>query len=356
MRGQASAAGYLAWIWAGLVCTLLVVAGAVQFMQHFAPQHLPAPAISNRLDLDEKLLFLRRHPDRRPTVLGVGSSITMRSLDGAPFSGGPSSTGFLNVGIGGAQIHQTRETGKFYLDLFPEIAVVVQLVVPPDFEDCSTQPRVLFDPTDARAFVRGEMSSVRAYLKYFNPEELIPEALHIAADRERSSGGDVGQRLQMDEFGSMPMEMTPREARRRHETLYSETRPLDPNCFRELREWSREVRERGARHVVVVPPFSPIFLRTIPGAPEYIETFVQMLSTTLRNEPADLIDERSIAFGDEAFADAYHLLWPAARVFSRHVAADLEQQARAMPKAPTTPESRVVGRLLKLGTATSLVY
>jgi hypothetical protein len=302
---------------------LLVFVGSVQLLERYAPEHLPPPAISNRLNLDEKLTFLRQRLDQQPTILAVGSSITMRSLDGAPFLAVPMQESFLNLGIGGAQVHQTRWTGNFYLDLFPTVHTVIQLVVPPDFKDCSATPRVLFNPADAQAYVRGDMSSVRAYLKYFNPHQLIGEALHIAVDRQRATGGDGN--LYMDEFGSMPMDMTPGEAKRRHKQLYGELEPLDHSCFRELQQWSKEVGQRGARLVVVIPPFSPIFLRGIAGAPEYIDAFAQRVSDALSGGPAKLVDERSIGLGDEAFADAYHLLWPSARVFSRHVSSAVKQ-------------------------------
>ena len=326
--GSGSARAYVAAFMGGLIAMVTAVVASVVLLDRFAPEHLPPPAISNRSDLDEKLLFLRRHRDWEPSTLGVGSSITMRSLYGAPLSEGLEPRDrFLNVGFGGARIHQVRAVGRFYLDLFPTVRTVVQLVVPPDFEDCTTAPSQLFDPADAGAYVRGDMSSVKAYLKYFNPHELIPQAFGIAAARRNTSGGAVGDRLYTDPFGSMPMTMSAPEARDRHELLYTETRVLDPACFRELRAWSREVEARGARLVIVVPPFSPIFLSEVAGAPEYIESFVQKLALALKDTPAALIDERSIAFGDEAYADAYHLLWPAARVFSRHVSDDVKQLA-----------------------------
>jgi hypothetical protein len=333
MRGGSSSKAYVAAFLGGVVAMVVAVVASLEFLQAFAPDHLPPPAISNRIDLDEKLLFIRRHRDWEPTTLGIGSSITMRSLDGAPFSEGlPQRNRFINVAFGGAQLHQVQTTGLFYLDLFPTVRTVIQLVVPPDFQDCTTVPSELFDPADARAFALGKMSPVQAYLKYFNPHELIPQAFQIAAARRNTSGGAVGGRLYTDPFGSMPMTMSPREARRRHDVLYTETPALDPACFRALIDWSRQVQLRGVRLVIVVPPFSPIFLRQIDGAPEYIDAFVQKLRSALRNTPAALIDERPIAFGDEAYADAYHLLWPAARVFSRHVSDDLKQFAAGSSK------------------------
>ena len=308
-------------------------AGGIELLDNLAPEHLPAPALSNRATLDEKLLFLRRHPTAQPTVLGVGSSITMRSLYGAPFSeANAPERSFLNAGFEGAQTHQTREIGRFFMDLFPRVHTVVQLVVPPDFEDCTTRPATLFDVDDARAYVRGELSLGMAYLKYFNPHQLIPDAFTIAARRQSSTGASRKGRFYMDQYASMPMEMSVPELRKRHERLYAETGPLDEACFRELREWSYEVNQRGARLFVVVPPFSPVFLRNVANASKYTETFVHGLRETLIDSPAVLIDARSTGFSDEAFADAYHLLWPAARVFSSYVA----DHVRQLSGGPTT--------------------
>jgi hypothetical protein len=323
-RASHSLSTYLIAFGCGLLSTLLVVASGPELLERLAPEHLPPPAISNRIDLDEKLLFLRRHPDWKPLILGVGSSITARSLDGEPFSVGLSEENrFLNVGIGGAQIHQTRQAGLFFLHLFPEVRTVVQLVVPPDFTNCSTPAGALFDAKDAAAFVHGEMSSVRAYLKYFNPQELIPQALHMAEDREPSFGPDG--KLYQDQFGTMPLQMSPAQARDRHERLYKTPNSLDPNCFAELRKWSAELGRLGVRHVVVLPPISPLFLHSVSGAPQFIDAFAQHVAESLKGGAATLVDERSLPLGEGGFADAYHLLWPAAQVFSRYVSEDIQQ-------------------------------
>ena len=111
--GSGSVRAYVAAFLGGLVVMVTAVVGSIVLLDRFAPEHLLAPSISNRGDLDEKLLFLRRHSDWEPSTLGVGSSITMRSLDGAPFSEGLEPRDrFLNVGVGGARIHQVRAVGR----------------------------------------------------------------------------------------------------------------------------------------------------------------------------------------------------------------------------------------------------
>ncbi|MDF2764905.1 MAG: hypothetical protein K0S81_1899 [Rhodospirillales bacterium] len=317
---------YAAALLGGVLATVVATVGLIELLDRYAPQHLPAPAISNRIDLDEKLRFLRRHPDLQPTTIAVGSSSAMRSLYGAPFSGElHGRERFLNVAFSGAQMHEVRYASNFYLDLFPGVRKVLQLAVPPDFEDCTTVPRAVFERADARAYVRGEASLAKTYLKYFNPHELVPEAFEIAAARENLSGS-FERRLYTDPFGTMPMDMSAEEARQRHAVLYTKIRPLDPACFRELRAWSGDVDARGARLVVVVPPTSPIFLREVAGAKGYIDQFVRELSEALRGTSAIFIDERSMALGEGAFGDAYHLLWPAARVFSKQLSEDLERR------------------------------
>lgn len=317
---------YAAALLGGVLATVIATVGLIELLDRYAPQHLPAPAISNRIDLDEKLRFLRRHPDLQPTMLAVGSSSAMRSLYGAPFSGElDGRERFLNVAFSGAQMHEVRYASNFYLDLFPGVRKVLQLAVPPDFEDCTTVPTAVFDRADARAYIHGKASLARTYLKYFNPHELVPEAFQIAAARENLSGS-FERRLYTDPFGTMPMDMSAEEARQRHAVLYTKIRPLDPACFRELRTWSGEIEARDARLVVVVPPTSPMFLREVAGSKEYMDAFARALAEALSGTSAIFIDERSLALGEEAFGDAYHLLWPAARVFSKHLSEDLERR------------------------------
>ena len=143
-------------------------------------------------------------------------------------------------------MNQIRYVSGFYLDLFRKIDVLLQLAVPPDFTDCTHTEGVFFDREDGRDFASGRMSMAGAYLKYFNPHELIPAAMHIAADR-KNWAEDTRLRLYMDAFGSMPMQVPADTVQRRHEELYSSVSLLDSRCFEELRAWSRETAEKGIR-------------------------------------------------------------------------------------------------------------
>jgi hypothetical protein len=330
------ARAYLLTFALGAISTVLLCIGAVAALSRFAPEHLPPPPISNHISFDEKLLLLRHQPDLRPSILGAGSSITLRTLDGSAFQPEGARPVFFNAGLAGGQIHQIRFATSFFLELFPTVETIVQMVVPPDFADCTSEGPSFFNPRDARAFARGRMSPARAYLKYFNPQELILEALTMAAKRR---GWDEGaaERLYMDAFGTMPMQVSAREARQRHRDLYNHLDPIDPSCLLELKRWSRDLAARGKRLYIVIPPTSPIHLQQVPGATRSVEEFVAALHAALEGESAILVDMRDEPLGSEGFADAYHMQWTAARQFSRKLA-DLVRQNRAQSAAALAAE------------------
>jgi hypothetical protein len=312
----------------GLASPILVCVGAVEALERIAPEHLPPPAISNQISFDEKLLFLRRHPEIQPRILGTGSSSALRTLDGSAFQE-PGSAGlsFLNAGLAGGQIHHIRYAGDFFLDVFREVRTVVHVAVPPDFADCSSTDPEFFNAADARSFVLRRMSSTAAYLKYFNPQEIVPEALHIAAERRNWSEG-AGSRMYMDAYGTMPMQISEQAARLRHRELYNHTDRMDPRCLEELKRWSRDVAAHGGQLYVVVPPISPLFFESVPGARAYVEEFTAILRDGLHGEPAKLLDARDLPIPPGGFADAYHLQWSAAQLFSRAVAESIDSGVR----------------------------
>ena len=61
---------------AGAVAVFGGLATAYGALKTVWPESLPAPAISRLVQIDEKLRFLRRHPEIDPKILAVGSSIT----------------------------------------------------------------------------------------------------------------------------------------------------------------------------------------------------------------------------------------------------------------------------------------
>jgi hypothetical protein len=69
---------------AGAVACLGVIAGAIAYLSHV--KRMPAPAMTLVQHLDEKLRYLRDHPEFTPELVAVGSSIAWRQLDGSPLA------------------------------------------------------------------------------------------------------------------------------------------------------------------------------------------------------------------------------------------------------------------------------
>lgn len=322
----------------GIAAPVLAYIGLILLLERFAPEHLPPPAIANRIDLDDKLRLLRESGDVAPVVLALGSSSAGRSIDGTPFQGEEQqSLRFFNASVGGAQINQLRFLSGFYLNNLPEVRAVVTMLVPADFVSCSV-PDALFDRRDAAAYAFARKPSLRFYLEYFNLFEFLPQLRTIAT--ERSNWGAIGdeRRLYTDRFGSRPMEIPAAKARARL-ALY-EVEPLDPKCFDEVRAWSRELRAAGVAFFVVLPPISPLWLRATPGAVDFVERFRGDLRAALQGEGAEIIDgERVCECGPDDFLDAYHLQWSAAQGFSRRLAAKIQPQVALAPRSEPAPDT-----------------
>jgi hypothetical protein len=318
---------YLLAFAAGVLSTLGGYAATILLLEQLAPQYLPPPQITNQLHLDEKLRFLRENPHFEPVMLGFGSSGVLRSVDFAPFqrpSGPPFR--FLNLGIPGASIKDTRANSRFFLSKFAGTGAVLTMLVPPDFESCS-EPAKPFDHEDAWAFATGRVSSLWFYLKYFSIFDFAVDMTRIAEERKMTARGE--RRLYYDPFGSGPVEMEPGKTWNTYTP-----RSLDPACFAELSAWSRELQAAGIALYVVIFPVSPEWIEGTPGARDYVASFERRIRSALREPGVRIIEGRALFDGaPDSHVDAYHLQWSAARRFSQKLSAAIAPElAVAFPQ------------------------
>jgi hypothetical protein len=303
---RTSTGRYVAALVAGALGTVFVYVAAILLLKGVAPQHLPAPAISNQTHFDEKLRFLRDHPHFRPVMLGIGSSVVLRSIDFAQFQGSDRPPfRFLNLGIPGASMKETRVNGRFFTSKFPGAKAVLTILVPPDFESCSN-PTKPYDSEDAWAFATGRVPSVWFYLKYFSILDFIIEMTHVSADRKMTAPGEW-PRLYYDRFGASPVE--------KDQGIWDTypLLPLDPACFVELSAWKHELQAAGITLFVVLFPMSPEWAEHTPGARDYISSFERRVRSELHGPGVRVIDGRDFFEGAGSHVDAYHLRWSAAR-------------------------------------------
>ena len=325
---------YLAAFAAGALGAVFVYVVAILLLEEVAPQHLPAPPISNQRHFDEKLRFLRDNPHFRPVMLGMGSSVVLRSIDFAQFQGSDRPPfRFLNLSVPGASMKETRVNSRFFLSKFPSARAVLTMLVPPDFESCSS-PVKPYDPEDAWAFVTRRVPSVWFYLKYFSIVDFVVELTRVSEDRKMPARGEW-PRLYYDRFGGSPVE--------RDHGNWNNYRPLflDPACFAELSAWKHDLQAAGITLYVVLFPMSPEWAERMPGARDYIRSFERRVRSELQGSGVQVIEGRDLFDGAPgSHVDAYHLQRSAARRFSQRLGAvitpDLDTQR---PHHPTQRRS-----------------
>lgn len=287
----------------------------------FAPERMPAPAISTLVHLDEKLRFIRAHATLDPTILAVGSSVTWRQLDGQPLERLAGAGGFLNGGTAMLQTHQTQALTRFYLDNFPRVKVLLVMVSLPDFSDCTTAPRRMLVTEDAARYAFDHWPAAYFYFRYVSPQRYLRMAM-TRAGRQTPLTGD----LYLDDYGSGPLQV-PEEQKRG--LRYDEIRG-DPACVPPLERLVSDTLARGVQVSLVFPPIHPEYRARYPEVTAWLSEVAERLKSTARVygnrvTVVDLIDDP--AYQPRDFFDAFHLQWPAVKVLSQQVAAAIDTLA-----------------------------
>lgn len=330
----------------GLLGSLAAVYAMLAFL---LPASFPAPPLTRLAALDEKLRFLREHPEIDPRILAVGSSITWRQLAGNSFdraAGGRRH--FLNGATVSLQIHQTGDLLDFYLDNYPRVRTVLIMAGLPDFTNCSTEPRAVFDHAAARAYVFQRWPAAWFYLRYFSPQRFARTAMTLA-ERQTPLTGD----LYLDAYGSGPLQV-PDESKR---GLRYQAMEPDPACVTALVELSEALNNRGVNLVLVFPPLHPEYRRAYPGVVSATCRIARDVEMATRRHKTDLLVlPQDVGFADEDFFDAFHLQYAAAQRLSAQVARRIEQSFASAGKARPAGETQLrhLGRSCAVNEARSL--
>ena len=301
----------------------------------FFPEPFPAPPISRFAALDEKLRFHREHPDFQPTLISVGSSVAWRQIAGdiyAEYAGGK--TRFLDASIVHLKIHQTRAMLDFYLDHFQQVDHIVMITSLPDYENCTTEPRELFNASEAAAYAFGQWPAAYFYLRYFAPRRFVQTAL----SREAKTQPFLGD-MYIDDWGSGPLQV-PDSMKR---GLRYGTIEVDKACVQELGRLIGDVAERGKHLTIVFPPIHPEYRKQYPQSIKTLSQIIQHAREVGARHGARIIDlHADDAYGDKDYFDALHLQYPAVRRLSAQVVERLGQRSVAGKFAVRHPQD---GRL-----------
>lgn len=311
--------GYLAGLAGGLLASAVLFAGALLALERTG--HLPPPAFSNSLCVDEKLSFLRDHRPSRPDLLVIGSSVAWRHVDGAALAAGEGGARPLNGAFCGLHANQSVYVADWLLDREPAVRQVVMIVDPQDFAGCSRQREAVFDRADADAYVYGQASPWPSYLRYFAPLSLARNALKVKAQREAVLEMDP---LVFTRFGDGPL--TTEKSRG---LFYGPPEPLDEACFAALGRLAGRLAAEGRSLTVVSTPLHPAWKAEMDPDGALLADFDRRLEAALGDPPTHAYWDADDEWRPEPalFVDAIHLRWRAVQDFSVALAARLERGA-----------------------------
>jgi hypothetical protein len=313
-------------------CVLTLAALAAGFGLLAWTGRLAAPPISKIEHLDEKLRFLRNHPEIDPSLVVVGSSMAWRQFDGAPFAARLGPGHVLNGATAFLKVHQTRFLTKFYMDHFPRLKTVLLMIGPPDFQNCSTIPAELFDPVDASGYVFEQDSPASFYMRYFSALHYLRRARNYQ-ERETPLIGD----LFMDGYGSGPLQRPPEMMKGlRYGRLH-----FDGACIDNLLAMLPEIAARGIQPILVFSPVNPEFRQRYPDTMRQLRSVIARVRKET-DPKVEILDTSEGEFRAMDFFDAVHLQWPAVQLYSTQLAKlVLPQSAKAsvLPpgQVPPTP-------------------
>ena len=269
---------------------------------------LPAPPITATYCIDEKFKFLAEQQElEQADLLAVGSSVTWRNLDMAPFAAKGLAERPINAAPCYLHMDQIVFLTRFLLDRLTQVETVISVVAPRDFANCNEAEREFFSPDRAAPYVFDGASPLYLYIMNFRPIPFIRDAWNIA--EKRASPKAFGP-LFMDAYGSGPIEGT---------SAWSAAPHFDDRCFAALAEFEQMLAERDVQLVLVSFPSSPDWRSQHDPQGEVTQSFEARLRDSLRDDSL-FTPSGAFTFDRSIYFDYVHLQWQGAQAFSSTIA------------------------------------
>ncbi len=306
---------YLMSIFVGLVGALVLFCASLFGLERTG--HLPPPAFSNNLCVDEKLNFLRDNPIASPNLLVIGSSVAWRHVDGAVLSAAAPGVRPMNGAFCGLFANQSAYVGNWLLDRHPSIRSVVMIADPQDFAGCWRVPDAVFNRAHVDAYVYDLASPWGYYMRYFAPKSLARNALTVKAQRAGEIEWDP---LVFNRFGDGPL-----VTGNTRELMYGRPDPLDDQCFAALRGLGERLAKEGRPLTVVSTPLNPEWKEKYDPDGRFLAEFDQRIEHSLNQSGGSYWNaDKDWTTPPEAFVDAVHMRWSAAQQFTAALAEQLQ--------------------------------
>jgi hypothetical protein len=264
--------------------------------------YLPPPPFVNSLCADEKLEALRERPPQQPTYLIVGSSVAEYNVDSAKIISGNSEARPLNEGFCAAQAHQVAFITRYMIERFPSVHVVIAVLEPHDFRNCSAETEQLFPPQAADDYILHRRWLYGFYLRYFD--------LHSLQQNLRKRLAERAPEERTDQWGDV-------QAHEQRSLYYGKFEGYEEACFTALRDMADRLQTGGRQLLVVSSPLNPQWSERYDEDGAVRAAFSGGIRSALAGTDATFWDaEHAFPMNGSQFGDAVHLLWPAAQSFT----------------------------------------
>lgn len=277
---------------------------------------LPPPQLTNNLCDDLKLQFLRTHRFEPPSVLAVGSSVTLMNFNADAVRQATDGRAMTyNAAFCGLKINQTAYAAKYFVNRVPSVRDVLTIVAPEDLTECWLNNPHIFTPAAVDDYVYRHRWAFPLYVAYFDPIVLAKNVMILHEAQE--GRGEWVDLLGMDRYGDVPI----LEKAAAPTLVYSALPPLDPACFAALHDLARDIMAGGRRLVVVTTPLHPDWLERYDPDGKLIEEIPERIRAAIAGTNATFWDaEREYRPPRADFYDAIHIRAPAVPAFSRALA------------------------------------
>jgi hypothetical protein len=269
---------------------------------------LPPPPLTATTCIDEKFKFLAERDLRDVDLVAVGSSVTWRNLDVTAFRDSGLARQPINAAPCYLHLSEVVYYTDFLLSRMRNVATVVSVVAPRDFERCTTPSDAFFPSALAGAYVFDGMPPFPIYVANLVPHKFVRDVLRI---RQMRSDPNTALTLIMDDHGAGPL---------RASSKWLPEPAFDEMCFAALSALERTVVAHGAKLIVATMPLQPEWRALHDPDGQLMAAFEQRVRAALIM-PSTLFHAGSQAAAQSlSYADAVHFLWDSAVRYSAHFA------------------------------------
>ena len=265
---------------------------------------LPPPPLTATACIDEKFKFLAERDLVNVDLIAVGSSVTWRNLEMSAFEKAGLARQPINAAPCYLHVSEIVSYTAFLLEHMPNVRMVVSVMAPRDFAQCTAAREDFFSKALAAAYVFDGMPPLPIYLanaKVYKFLQNVPRIKRMRTDPNAEFS------MVMDDYGTAPLHRVGK---------WLPEPVLADKCFDALAELERVVAAAGATLIVASFPLQPEWRALYDPTGTFIKTFEERVRTSLRLPSTAFIGGSQTNSESLLHADAVHYTWDAAVKYS----------------------------------------